>query len=238
MMSVLVLGFVIGLHHALEADHIAAVSSLVCGKSGVRRIVRHGAIWGIGHTVTLLVVGGGAVLLKTTIDETFTSRVDLLVGLMLAGLGGAVLVRLWRDRVHVHAHRHTDGTVHVHAHSHRGEQGEHGSGDHRHSHARSGWLRTLAVGLMHGLAGSSALVVLTAATLDTPALGLVFILLFGLGSIVGMAVLSMVIALPISWTARSLGGASLGLRGAIGLGTVMVGVLIVGESLPKAMHLS
>lgn len=235
MMSVLFLGFMIGLHHALEADHVAAVSSLVCGKSGVGRIMRHGAIWGVGHTLTLLAVGGGAVLLKTAIDEAFAVRVELLVGIMLVGLGGHVLYRLWRDRVHVHTHRHSDGTTHFHAHSHRGDSDDHAASAHDHAHLRTSWLRTLLVGLMHGLAGSAALVVLTASTLDTPALGLAFILLFGVGSIIGMATLSMVIAFPISMTARWLTRASFGLQAAIGLATVAVGGLVIAETLPQAL---
>ena len=235
MMSVLLLGFMIGLHHALEADHVAAVSSLVCGKSGVRRIAKHGAIWGLGHTLTLLVVGGGAVLLKTTIDEGFAVRLEFLVGIMLVGLGGHVLYRLWRDRVHVHTHRHADGTTHFHAHSHRGENGAHAASAHDHDHPRTSWLRTLLVGLMHGLAGSAALVVLTASTLDTPALGLTFIVLFGVGSIIGMAALSTVIAFPISMTARWLTRANFGLQGAIGLATVAVGGLVIAETLSQIL---
>ena len=235
MMSVLLLGFMIGLHHALEADHVAAVSSLVCGKSGVGRIVRHGALWGVGHTVTLLLVGGGAVLLKTAIDETFAVRIEALVGVMLIGLGGHVLYRLWRDRVHVHTHRHSDGTMHFHAHSHRGETGAHDAMAHRHVHPRFSWLRTVLVGLMHGLAGSAALVVLTASTLDTPALGLAFILLFGVGSVVGMAALSTVLAFPLSLTARWLTGANCALQATVGLATVAVGGLVIAQSLPRAL---
>ena len=235
MMSVLLLGFMIGLHHALEADHLAAVSSLVCGKSGIGRIVRHGAIWGAGHTLTLLLVGGGAVLLKTTIDEAFAVRIEFLVGVMLMGLGGHVLYRLWRDRVHVHTHRHADGTIHFHAHSHRGESGAHAASAHDHDHRHTSWLRTLLVGLMHGLAGSAALVVLTASTLDTPVLGLAFIVLFGLGSIVGMAALSMVIALPLSMTARWLTRANFALQAAIGLATLMIGGLVIAQTLPQAI---
>jgi ABC-type nickel/cobalt efflux system permease component RcnA len=234
MMSVLLLGFMIGLHHALEADHVAAVSSLVCGKSGVGRIMRHGAIWGVGHTLTLLAVGGGAVLLKTTIDEAFAVRVEFLVGIMLVGLGSHVLYRLWRDRVHVHTHRHADGTIHFHAHSHRGDSDDHAASAHDHAHPRTSWLRTLLVGLMHGLAGSAALVVLTASSLDTPVLGLAFILLFGVGSIIGMAALSMVIAFPISLTARWLTRANFGLQAAIGLATLAVGGLVIARTLPQA----
>ena len=233
MMSVLLLGFMIGLHHALEADHVAAVSSLVCGKSGAGRIMRHGAIWGVGHTLTLLLVGGGAVLTKSTIDEAFSVRVEFLVGIMLVGLGSHVLYRLWRDRVHIHAHRHADGTTHFHAHSHRGDRDGHAASAHDHAHPRTGWLRTLLVGLTHGLAGSAALVMLTASTLDTPMLGLGFIALFGLGSIIGMAALSMVIAFPISMTARWLTGANFGLRAATGLATVTVGGLVIAQTLPQ-----
>lgn len=236
MTSILLLGFVIGLYHVLEADHVAAVSALVCGRSDIRRIANHGAIWGLGHTLALLLVGGGAVLLKAALDPAFTNRIELFVGIMMVGLGGHLLYRLRRDRIHLHTHRHADGTVHFHAHSHGGDDAAHGVSRHDHVHSRASWVRTLLVGLVQGMAGSAALLVLGAAALDTPVTGLVFILLFGLGSIAGMTALSVVIAFPLTFTARRLTGANTALQSVVGLATVAVGCLIIGETLPEVIR--
>lgn len=230
MLSILAVGFLIGMQHALEVDHIAAVSSLVCDKRGIRRIASHGAIWGLGHTLILSLVGGTAVLLKTSIGPDFSVGIELVVGVMLVLLGAHVFYRLWRDRVHIHRHRHADGTVHLHAHSHAGEISPHTPGAHRHIHPDRGWLRTLAVGVIHGLAGTAALLVLTATSMDTPALGLLYILLFGIGSIVGMAVLSAAIAVPISLSAKTFAVANRGLQSVIGLATMGIGGIIIART--------
>lgn len=235
MLSVLFLGFVIGLQHALEADHVAAVSSLVCGKSGVKRIARHGAIWGLGHTMVLAVFGGGVIFLKMTIDDGFANGLEFGVGVMLVALGANVLHRLWRARVHFHAHRHGSGNLHFHAHSHRGDPRPHDLSRHAHGHPRTAWLRTFLVGLMHGMAGTAALVILTATTFEAPGLGFVFIAVFGVGSIIGMVALSAVIAVPISLTARSLTRVNTGIQAAVGLATIAIGVVVIGKTFPAIL---
>src|SRR6476660_6582997 len=120
MFGILGLGFLLGMQHALEADHIAAVSSIAARRSQVADIVKHGLTWGLGHTLTLFAVAGAAIWLGRAIPETFARPLETAVGTMLIGLGGHVLWQLWRERVHFHKHRHDDGTVHVHAHSHAG----------------------------------------------------------------------------------------------------------------------
>ncbi len=232
MLSVLFLGFVIGLQHALEADHVAAVSSLVCGKSGATRIARHGAIWGLGHALVLAVFGGGVIFLKMTVDDAFANGLEFGVGVMLVALGGNVLHRLWRQRVHFHAHRHGSGNLHFHAHSHRGDPRPHDLSTHAHGHPSTAWLRTFMVGLMHGMAGTAALVILTATTFEAPALGFVFIGVFGIGSIIGMVALSAVIAVPISLTARSLTRVNTGIQATVGLATVAIGAVVIGQTFP------
>lgn len=230
MLSILAVGFLIGMHHALEADHIAAISSIVCGKSGVRRIARHGAIWGLGHALMLGLVGGIAVLLKASIGPEFSLGVELTVGIMLVLLGAHVLYRLRRDRVHIHLHQHANGKVHVHAHSHLGEARPHVHSGHRHAHPDRTWLRTLAVGVVHGLAGTAALLVLTATSLGSPVLGLLYILLFGLGSIAGMVAFSAAIAVPISFSAKSFAWAHKGLQSMVGLATMGIGGVIIART--------
>jgi ABC-type nickel/cobalt efflux system permease component RcnA len=227
--SVLFLGFLIGMQHALEADHVAAVVAIATRGSSVGGIVRQGAAWGLGHAVTLLVVGAAVLSIDSAVPEGLARMLELAVGVMLLLLGLDVLRRLLRQRVHFHLHRHGDGVVHVHAHSHAGEQGPHDAGLHRHDHPRDLPLRALMIGVVHGLAGSAALVVLALATVQSALTGLVYIALFGFGSIVGMAALSTVIAVPIGWSARLLTWSNRGLQAAIGCATTGLGGVIVYE---------
>src|SRR3954467_15705872 len=213
MFGILGLGFLLGMQHALEADHIAAVSSIAARRSHVADIVKHGLTWGLGHTLTLFVFAGAAILLGHAIPESIARPIEAAVGLMLMGLGGHVLWRLWRDRVHFHRHGHGDGTVHFHAHSHAGEIAPHARAAHAHAHGFR-W-RTLLVGLMHGMAGSAALLVLTASQASSAAAGLGYVTLFGLGSMVGMGALSAVIAVPLAVSAQWLTWANSGLQGAV-----------------------
>ena len=230
MTSVLLLGLLIGMQHALEAAHIAAVASIAARQSSPRRIITHGAVWGLGHTLTLMAFAGLAVMLGTTIGDGLAGWLETAVGVMLVGLGGHLLYRLWRDRIHFHMHRHGDGVVHFHAHSHRGEARDHSASAHDHAHPAKLPVRTLLVGMMHGMAGSAALLILTAASVGTPALGFAYVALFGAGSILGMAALSAVIAVPISYSARLMTWANRGLQGAIGAATVVLGVWVIAHS--------
>jgi hypothetical protein len=228
MFGILGLGFLLGMQHALEADHIAAVSSIAARRSHVADIVKHGLTWGLGHTLTLFAFAGAAILLGRAIPETVARPIETAVGIMLIGLGAHVLWRLVRDRVHFHRHGHADGTVHFHAHSHVGETAPHARNVHAHAHGFR-W-RTLLVGLMHGMAGSAALLVLTVTQASSPAIGLGYIALFGVGSMIGMGALSTVIALPLAVSARSLTWANRALQGAVGLATIAIGIMTVVET--------
>ena len=224
MFGILGLGFVLGMHHALEADHIAAVSSIAARRTEVGDIVKHGLTWGLGHTLTLLAFAGIAILLGHAIPEAFARPIETGVGIMLVGLGAHVLWRLWRDRVHFHPHVHADGTIHLHAHSHAGESLSHARSSHAHVHADGFRWRTLLVGLMHGMAGSAALLLLTASQAPSAAIGLGYVALFGVGSMIGMGALSAVIAVPLVVSARWLSLANSGLQGAVGAITMAIGV--------------
>src|SRR3979490_3160063 len=225
MFGILGLGFLLGMQHALEADHIAAVSSIAARRTHVGDIVKHGLTWGLGHTLTLFVFAGAAILLGRAIPETLARPLETAVGIMLVGLGAHVLWRWWRDRVHFHRHGHGDGTVHIHAHSHAGETTPHARASHAHAHGLR-W-RTLLVGLMHGMAGSAALLVLTVSQASSPAIGLGYIALFGIGSMVGMGALSTVIAVPLAVSARWLTRANRGLPGAAGGITIAIGTMTI-----------
>lgn len=229
--GILLLGFFIGMQHAMEADHVAAVSSIASGESSVSKIISHGAFWGIGHTVTLAAVAGSVIIFGATISDGMGSLLELIVGVMLVGLGAHVIWRLIRERVHFHGHSHDDGTFHMHAHSHKGETEKHDRNQHAHEHPQSLPWRTLAVGLMHGMAGSGALVVLTATQVTTPLAGFLYVLLFGVGSIIGMAALSGLIAIPLKYTARSLTWANWTMRGGIGVATIGLGIVVVADNM-------
>ena len=228
MFGILSLGFLLGLQHALEPDHIAAVSSIAARRTSIGDIVKHGLTWGLGHTLTLFVFAGAAILLGHAIPEKVSQPIETAVGIMLVGLGAHVLWRLWRDRVHFHAHDHADGTTHVHAHSHAGETLPHARTAHVHGHGFR-W-RTLLVGLMHGMAGSAALLVLTVSQAPSPVTGLGYVALFGVGSMIGMGVLSSVIAVPLAASARWLTWANRALQVAVGLVTIAIGIHAIIEN--------
>lgn len=229
MFGILGLGFVLGMQHALEADHIAAVSSIAARKTNVGDIVRHGLTWGLGHTITLSLFAGAAIILGHAIPEHLAQPLEGAVGIMMVGLGAHVLWRLWRDRVHFHAHGHGDGTVHLHAHSHAHDTVPHSSSAHSHKHGFR-W-RSLFVGLMHGMAGSAALLVLAVSQVERPIQGVLYILLFGIGSMIGMGALSAVIALPLAASARFLTWANRALQAVVGIVAISIGAMTIHATL-------
>jgi hypothetical protein len=214
--------------HALEADHIAAMSSIAARRTQVGDIVKHGLTWGLGHTLTLFAFAGAAILLGRAVPEHLARPLETAVGIMLLGLGAHVLWRLWRDRVHFHKHRHDDGTVHIHAHSHACETVAHARAAHAHAHGFR-W-RTLLVGLMHGMAGSAALLVLAVSQASSPVAGLGYVALFGIGSTIGMGALSTVIAVPLVVSARWLTSANSGLQATVGIITMAIGVMTIAAT--------
>ncbi len=227
MVGVLFLGLLLGMQHALEADHLAAVASLAAHNRSKRNIIRHGAVWGLGHMLTLSVFAGVVVLSERAVSASLAEWLEFAVGITLILLGAGVLCRIIRERVHFHVHRHADGQVHLHAHSHARDGQPHRLSEHDHVHAGGFPLRSLLVGMMHGLAGSAALVVVAATALHSPLEGLIYVILFGLGSVAGMALLSVVIAVPLSLTANLLNWANRGLQGVIGLATMGLGSVII-----------
>ncbi len=183
------------MRHALEADHLAAVAAISTKEHSLRASIKHGAIWGLGHTTTLFLFGSIVIFMNTIISQQMADRLEFAVGIMLVLLGVDVLRRFIKERIHYHSHQHNNATAHFHAHSHGGER-DHGQSKHDHRHEKFPY-RTLFIGFMHGLAGSAALILLTLDTIKSVPLSMVYILLFGVGSIAGMALLSMVIAVPL-----------------------------------------
>jgi len=224
MLTFLVIAFLIGMSHALEADHVAAVSAIATQQNRVSSIVRTGAVWGLGHTITLMSFAGLALILGLAINEQLAGWLEFFVGLMLIGLGGHILYRLIRDRVHFHMHKHGKGLTHFHAHSHIEEQSNpHEASAHDHKHTPFPF-KSLFVGMMHGMAGSAALLILTASSAPTPTTAIAYVLVFGLGSLLGMAALSAVIAVPIALSARFLTWTNWGLQATTGTATFLLGL--------------
>lgn len=228
MLSILVLGFLLGMRHAIEADHVAAVASMSTRTQSLKEALRLGAIWGLGHTFTLFFFGSVVIFSDAVIPDIMAMFLEFLVGIMLVFLGVDVLRRIRKERVHFHIHEHEAGIKHFHAHSHKGE-GEHQNSAHGHRHQEAFHLRSLLVGMMHGMAGSAALIVLTLQTVETPMMGLIYIALFGVGSVIGMAVLASVIMIPLRHSAKKLTGFYQGVQVSIGLGTIGMGVFFMYE---------
>ena len=187
-MGGLVLGLLVGMRHALEADHVAAVAALTQRSRGFRSALRLGAAWGIGHTLTLFAAGTIVLSLDGVMPEQIARIFEFAVGIMLVLLGADLLRRLIVARVHVHIHRHGDGTTHFHAHSHAGEA-DHTSSRHDHVHVRGA--RAGAGGgadaRPRGVGGVDP------AQIDSLFWALAYLALFGIGSMIGMAALSVVI---------------------------------------------
>jgi hypothetical protein len=223
------IGFLFGLRHALDADHIAAVASLATRTRSAGETMRVGLAWGLGHALTLFLVCAAVLALDLGLPERVAHVAEFLVGAMLVALGFDVVRRTVRERLHVHAHRHDGNRPHVHIHSHAGEV-RHDDASHAHAHAAGLPKRAVMVGLMHGLAGSAALLLLSVGASGSITFGLLYVALFGIGSMVGMAVLSLTMALPLRAFARSAGWALNGLNMVIGIGTAALGTMLMYET--------
>lgn len=214
--TALALGFILGIKHALEADHVVAVSTIVSRDPRPLRSAMAGMFWGIGHTLTLFAAGIAVLFFKVSIPDRVALSFEFLVGAVLVGLGVQNLWDYWRTRFH--AHSHASGETHTHFHSHRE--------DHDH-HLRDRRRRSLLVGMMHGLAGSGALVLLVLGTIDSPLEGAAYILIFGLGSILGMMLIGTAMAMPFSLSAQRIGGLTKRVQLLAGGVSVLVGVLVM-----------
>ena len=222
LIAALGLGFLLGLRHALDADHVAAVSTFVTQDRSVLRSCLRGTFWGLGHTTALLGAGVAVVAFKLQISPALERGLERVVAIVLVGLGAQVVVRTL-SVVSLHRHEHSHGgPPHRHLHAHLGDVDEH-----RHLHLWRGAPQPLLMGLLHGLAGSGALVLLVLTTMPSPAAAVVYILVFGVGSTAGMLLLSGLIGLPFALTAggsRTLGTA---LQLVVGACSILVGMLML-----------
>jgi len=217
------------MRHALEADHVAAVASLMSQKQSLRHTIKQGGVWGMGHTVTLFLFGSTVIFVDRVIPAHLVNGLEAAVGVMLVLLGLDVLRRVIRDKVHFHSHHHANGNYHFHAHP--GEpRSQHHASRHDHHHQRGFPLRALLVGMMHGMAGSAAVIVLALGSVTSPAQGMLYILVFGIGSIFGMALLSAIISAPLLASASRLTWMHNGLQVVVGTVTIGLGVLMLFQN--------
>lgn len=221
--AILSLGLFIGLRHALDTDHLAAVSTIVSERKNLFGSLLIGGLWGLGHTASLLLAGVGVILLNVQIEK-YEKPLEFAVALMLIGLGANVLYKLARGgKIHLHQHTH-GGHTHVHPHLHDGAP----EPPHSHHGLKLG-IRPLVIGMVHGLAGSAALMLAVLATIKSTALAFAYIIIFGLGSIGGMMVMSLLLSLPLHFTAKHFARTHWALRALAGCFSLGVGLFMAYE---------
>jgi high-affinity nickel-transport protein len=219
-LAILAIGFVLGMRHATDPDHVIAVSTIVSRERSIAKAGMIGVLWGVGHTVTILVVGAGIILFDLAIPTRVGLTMEFSVGLMLILLGVLNLTgtMAWISEKfspahpqvtgsHAHVHEH-ESKMHLHWHSHGRENEHHGE-----SLTPPKWLgvsastnlgmfhtlRPLFVGLVHGLAGSAAVALLVLSTIREPRWAVLYLLIFGVGTIAGMMLITTAISLPFSF---------------------------------------
>ncbi|WP_437567424.1 high-affinity nickel-transport family protein [Sorangium sp. So ce542] len=216
----LLLGFSLGIRHATDADHVIAVATIVSRVRSLGVALLIGAMWGLGHTVTLMLIGGGILLFGLVVPPHVGLAMELTVALMLIGLGAYHLLRIYRA---------------VRRGEPQAPSAEHHDG-HRHG---VGWadrvfggsrlyvsLRPLLIGVVHGVAGSAAVALLVLTTVHDPRWGLGYIALFGAGTIAGMMLITGMLAVPFAYTGARFGGMHRALGAAAALLSVGFGLFL------------
>lgn len=269
LLASIAVGFVLGMRHATDPDHVIAVTTIVSRQASIRGAALIGATWGIGHTLTIAIVGGAIVAFHIVIPPAIGLVMELAVAIMLVVLGALTLTGAL-DRLgaamtpfkvrngslryqpapaaHRHGllsvHAHSTAHAHPHAHGDYAHSHRHGHDAASHGHAENAtpqaWLdrqfgglaayqllRPLLVGVVHGLAGSAAVALLIVAAIDDPFEGLAYLLLFGLGTIAGMMLVTAMIALPFSASAGRLPQLNTTLRLASGLASIGFGLYLM-----------
>ena len=198
-LSILGVGFVLGLRHALDADHLIAVSTIVSERKKFWSSSLVGVLWGAGHTASLLGAGLLVIAFHVEIPEKIALVMEFAVALMLVLLGLNVLWKMRRGTTyHVHTHEHHH---HLHIHPHLHEVNQQPMQPHHHAAAGVG-RKPFFIGMIHGMAGSAALMLLVLSTISSRVLALLYIAIFGAGSLGGMFLMSALIGLPFAMTSR------------------------------------
>lgn len=211
--SILAVGFFLGMRHATDPDHVIAVTTIVSNQRNNMRAALIGAFWGVGHTVTIFVVGAGIILFNLVIPVRVGLSMEFSVAVMLIVLGSINVVGFLRAMPTASIHTHEEDVVHSHPHSHGGyihnHPHAHEPEDHSHlrDHTPLAWmdsvfgrislyqyLRPFVVGIVHGLAGSAAVALLVLTTIRNVHWAIAYLLIFGVGTIAGMMLITMSIA--------------------------------------------
>jgi hypothetical protein len=217
---VLGLGLVLGVKHAFDADHLAAISTIVSERKSILSSCVVGALWGLGHTVALLAAGVAIIVLHVEFAPKVALALEFAVAMMLVGLGGNVLRSLLLGgTLHLHPHQHGP-RLHVHPHVHADTEAA--VPDTHHGFR----LRPVLVGMVHGFAGSAALMLLVLATIPSPAAGVAYLIVFGLGSTGGMLCMSALLGVPFHLTANYFSRADFAVRTLAGLFSLGLGMLM------------
>lgn len=223
LLTSLILGFTLGMGHALDADHVVAITTIVSQNRHPLKAALVGISWGIGHTATLSFVGLAVIVFKLTIPNQLALSMEFLVGVVLVALGAQILWKYRRKKVHTHTHDHAgEMPAHLHFHSHADDT-EHKHHNLAHQH------KSLMVGMIHGLAGSAALMLLVLSTVGSPVEGVAYILIFGIGSILGMMLLSTLIGLPFAASSQRFGSLNRTIRLVAGAVSVVLGIMVMYE---------
>lgn len=221
-LATLTLGLLLGLKHAFDSDHLIAVSTIVTRERSPWRSLWIGLCWGIGHTVTLLAVGVLVLGLKMQMPPPLGLSLECFVGVVLFSLGLVTLYDYWKKRIHTHSHMH-EGSVHSHFHRHAD------SAAHLHQHPARIGVKPMLLGMVHGLAGSAALMLLVLATIPSAALGFLYIGIFGFGSVLGMSLVSLALGLFFSMATARLQSFDQGIRLTMGTLSTAFGAWMILE---------
>jgi len=227
LFAALILGIVLGLRHALDPDHVVAVSTIVSEYRNPLRSFWVGVSWGLGHTTTLFIIGIIIIALRLAIPERLALFLEFAVGIMLVGLGVQVIYNLQKKRLHQHAHGHEED-AHIHLHSHA-ENPAHSPEHHGGRGVGKPFFRKKSyfIGTVHGLAGSAALTLLVLASIDSPLAGMGYILLFGLGSVLSMGIVTIFISFPFVFSANRLPNLNRYIQLSVGAFSIIFGGLLM-----------
>ena len=193
---VLSFGFWLGIKHAIEPDHVIAVSTIASETKKLYRATLSGVFWGIGHTITLFIVSSILIGMKSEIPEGLETSLEFIVGIMLVYLGIRSLLPYKTKKIFSHQHSH-ETFHHSHFHCHEGQDCS------EHSHYRSSYFQSAFIGLIHGLAGSAAMTLLAMSKIDTYIEAVIYILIFGVGTVIGMLLFTTMIGLPFALSSNN-----------------------------------
>ncbi|MEK6808267.1 MAG: sulfite exporter TauE/SafE family protein [Nanoarchaeota archaeon] len=227
LISVLALGFLLGMKHSFETDHIVSISTIVSNPRAIKKSAFIGILWGIGHTLTLFIVGLIVLAFRVAIPERIALSFELIVGIMLVILGINVVYKINKERIHIHFHKHYN-LEHIHFHSHKAVQISNKIfSNHQHKHLPL--KQALLIGIIHGLAGSASLSLLVLTTINSLWIGLVYLILFGIGSIIGMVIVSIALSLPFQLFTKRVNNSSILLQFCSGVLSIVIGFWVIYE---------